>query len=187
MRRPSLSFLFPLFLCIAVSTAHGQAAQSEQQSPSSPAQGPDSAHSQSAQTSAKPANQSRSQKVWTNEDMGGLRDHSAISTVGNAHAAQPNPNDRADRNVPHRNANWYRDQILKLRAKIPPLDETIQQLQAAIDGKTVDSVRKYWAVRADDWRDQLARLKKQREDIQARIAALEDEARHNGVPQNSLP
>jgi hypothetical protein len=42
-------------------------------------------------------------------------------------------------------------------------------------------------VRPDDWRDQLARLQKQRDDIVAKISALIDEARHNGVPANALP
>jgi hypothetical protein len=184
MRRISLSFLLPLSLCILVSSARSQTTQSQQGTPSPASQTPDSKPAQPAQSPPKSA--TRPQKVWTNEDMGDLRDRSAISTVGNPHPAKPSVNEKTVPNATRRNAKWYRDQILKLRAKIPPLDANIQQLQAALSGKTVDSVRRYWGTRPDDWRDQLVRLQKQRDAIQAKIAALEDAARHDGVPQNAL-
>ena len=104
-----------------------------------------------SQTSSPPAPEQQKQparKVWTDDDVGDLRDRSAISTVGTT---------------------------------------KIRQLQDALDGKAVNSVRTYGGVRADDWRDQLSRLRKQRDDISAKIAALEDEARHNGIAPNALP
>jgi len=184
MRRTAMSALILSFVCMSASVGHSQTTQPQQQS-APPAQSSDSSQAQPAQTAPKTANQSRPQKVWTNEDVPDLRDRSAISTVGKP---QPKPNvpDKPNRNTPRGNATWYRDQIVKLRAKLPPLNESIQQLQDALSGKTVDSVRTFWGVRPDDWRDQLARLQKQRDDIQAKIATLEDEARHNGVPANAL-
>lgn len=153
---------------------------------------------QATQTSSPPASQSSSQsapaqqtppakKVWTDDDVGDLRDHSTISTVGAANAKPASPSGRAVSTAKAKDAKWYQDQILKLHAKIPPLDDKIHQLQAALDGKTVNSLRTYGGVRADDWRDQLSRLQKQRDEISAKIAALEDEARHQGVPPNTLP
>lgn len=128
-----------------------------------------------------------SKKVWTDDDVADLRDHSAISTVGGANVKRSNPSGKAVPAATASGVKWYQDQILKLQAKIPPLDNKIQQLQAALDGKTVNSVRTYGGVRADDWRDQLSRLQKERDGISAKIAALEDEARHKGVPPNALP
>lgn len=154
---------------------------------------------QPAQTSAAPVSQTSSQpapdqqkqparKVWTDDDVGDLRDRSAISTVGAPSSKPANLTGRlAAPTARTKDARWYQDQISKLRAKIPPLDDKIRHLQDALDGKAVNSVRTYGGVRADDWRDQLSRLRKQREDISAKIAALEDEARHNGITPNALP
>jgi hypothetical protein len=170
-------------LCLSatlLSTARGQTAQATQTS-SAPA-------SQSSTQSASgqqipPANK----KVWTNDDVGDLRDHSAITTIGGANAKPANPSERPLAGAKAKDTQWYRDQILKLQAKVPPLDDKIHQLEAALNGETVNSVRTYGGVRADDWRDQLSRLQKQRGDILAKIDALQDEARHNGVPPNKLP
>jgi hypothetical protein len=60
-------------------------------------------------------------------------------------------------------------------------------LQAGLNGATVNETRHYGGVKLDDWHDQLARLQKQREDIAAQISAMQDEARHNGVPDNQIP
>jgi len=185
MRRTGLSFFILSFLSMSASVGRSQTTQPQQQS-APPAQSPDSTQPQPSQAPPKTTNPPRPQKVWTNEDVQDLRDHSAISTVGKPQPPKPNPAETPNRNTPRGNAAWYREQILKLRAKLPPLNDSIQQLQDALSGKTVDSVRRYWGVRPDDWRDQLARLQKQRDDIQAKIAALQDEARHNGVPASAL-
>lgn len=150
---------------------------------------------QATQTGSVPTSQSapaqqtepETKKVWTNDDVSDLRDHSPISTFTGTNAKPANPRGQTAPTAKARDAKWYRDQILKLQAKIPPLDDKIHQLQAALDGKTVNSVRTYGAVRADDWRDQLSRLQKQRNNISDKIAAIEDEARHNGVLPNTLP
>jgi hypothetical protein len=185
MRLASMSFFILFLVCLFASIGRSQTTQSQQQT-APPAQSSDAAQAQPAQTAPKPANQSRPQKVWTNEDVQDLRDHSEISTIGKPQPPNANANNQPARNTTRANATWYRDQLKTLRSKLPPLDEKIQQLQAALSGKTVDSVRQAWGVMPDDWRDQLARLQKQRADIQAKITTLEDEARHNGVPQTAL-
>lgn len=185
MRSASMSFFILLFLCTFASIGRSQTGQPSQQS--APAtQSSDSTQAQPTPTAPKPANQSPPQKVWTNEDVQNLRDHSEISTIGKAQPADTNAAEKPNRNATRQTVDRYREQISKLRAKLPPLDDSIQQLQAALSGKTVDSVRQYYGVRPDDWRDQLARLQKQRDDIQAKITALEDEARHTGVPAKDL-
>ena len=132
---------------------------------------------------------SPSKKVWTNDDIGDLREASAVSTVGesNSGSTETSPRSPASKG---RNAKWYQSQIAKLQAQIPPLDTQIAELQAAIEGKPTgdakESKRPY-GVKADQWPVELDHLQKKRNDIEAHISALEDEARHNGVPPNALP
>jgi hypothetical protein len=86
-----------------------------------------------------------------------------------------------------KDTKWYQDRITKLQAELPPLDDQIGQLQAALNGQTVNSVRKWGGTKPDDWRVQLDGLQKKHDDIQARISALKDQARHDGVSPNALP
>jgi len=146
---------------------------------SSSAQNPD----QSAASPA-PAEQTAQKKVWTNDDG---RFHSRPSSSADAStktagaANKPKPNNNG------KNAGWYRGQITKLQGQIPPLDEKIAQLQAALNGQQVNAPRAYGWSKPEDWHDALARYQKQREDIQAKISSLEDEARHSGVPESEIP
>ena len=133
--------------------------------------------------------QSGGKKVWTNEDVDGLHDGSPISTFKSAdgkpaaHNARPVPRNGKD-------AKWYRDQIARLQAQIPPIDKQITELQDAIQGKATgdgkESKRPY-GVKADQWPFELDQLQKKRDDIELRIEALQDEARHNGIPPGALP
>lgn len=124
-------------------------------------------------------------KVWTNEDMREVHRHDAISTFSatNNKPANGKPAGTAKAN---KDAKQYQDQILRLQAKLPPLDAQISELQATLNGDTVNSTRHIGA-KIDDWRDELARLQTQREDITTKISALQDEARRNGVPANQIP
>ena len=87
-----------------------------------------------------------------------------VSTVGKVDAKPVNQPSNQDVGKGH-DAAWYRQQIESLQQKIPPLDDKILKLKAALSGKSVDSVRTWGGVRPDDWRDQLARLEKQKEDL----------------------
>jgi hypothetical protein len=125
-------------------------------------------------------------KVWTNEDMRDVHSHDAISTFStkNNKPANNKPAGNADGNAAAKN---YQTQITRLQEKLPPLDEQISQLQAALNGDTVNSTRHVGGAKIDDWHDELVRLQKQREDIVAKISALQDEARSKGVPANQIP
>ena len=56
-----------------------------------------------------------------------------------------------------------------------------------LNGGQVNEVRHYGGNKIDDWHDELARLQAQRDDINAKIAALQDQARHDGVSPNDIP
>jgi hypothetical protein len=146
-------------------------------------QGSDSASQANGQTS--PTAPSPGRKVWTNDDVSGLR-KDEFSTASPAPAVSTQVKAPASK----RNAAWYRDQILQLQAKIPPLDAQIADLRSALEGKPTGdgkkSVRPY-SVRSDDWAVQLAQVSQKRDDILEKISTLRDAARHNGIAPNTLP
>jgi hypothetical protein len=203
-------FAAALFAAVISTPARAQEAQPAQpaQSPaaspsSSPSSSPvptppASAPAQSAAQNSAPGDASSAQqakpavkRVWTDDDMGDLRENSSISTVGNAHgnAGSSKPGAKtANSNAPRsKTAQYYHDQIVRLQGQIPPIDQKISDLQAAIEGKPVSGARTFGGVRPDDWKDEVQRLQKQRDDITAKIATLQDQARHQGVPENQIP
>jgi hypothetical protein len=123
-------------------------------------------------------------KVWTNENLGGSHSQPDDSSA----SAQPGSNaGTAAARPKSKNARWYHDQIAKLQAQIPPLDKTIAELQAALEGKTLNEPLRYGGNRIGDWKEQLQQLQTKRQDTLDKIAALEDQARHNGIEPNALP
>jgi hypothetical protein len=173
------------FLTANAAIAQAPAAQSAQAQPAQPAA---AAQTPAQDSAGDPSSQQPPQKkVWTNEDLSTLDPHQGVSTIGSRKATP------AKRTAPAKgnNANWYRNQIVALQAKIPPIDSQIAELQAGLDGKSAgdgkQSTRPYYTVKADDWSRQLAELQKKRGDILAQIGVLQDQARHNGVPPNALP
>jgi uncharacterized protein YukE len=128
-------------------------------------------------------------KVWTNDDVGGLRREAPISSVGVPAAKQARQNQAQAKAAAPANAATvrnYRDRILALQKQLPDLDSKISELQGAVNGDTVNSTR-HVGVKIDDWHDELARLQTQRTDVASRINALQDQARHSGVPENEIP
>jgi uncharacterized protein YukE len=187
--------LFVAGMAFVSASAFGGAARA-QNAPAQPASATGSAPAQSttpgtsapqtATTAAPSAPVTPAKKVWTNEDMGAVHKDPAISTFSSKPNKPANTKPVAAKPTT-KSAGQYQAQITNLQAKLPPLDEQISELQAGLNGATVNETRHYSGTKLDDWRDQLARLQKQRDDIAARISALQDEARHNGVPDNQIP
>jgi hypothetical protein len=178
--RWALSFAAGMFL--SATNAGALCAQSNPPPPA-PAQAADSA----AQTAPK--------KVWTNDNVKTPEGQPEVSTFQpeNRGTSQPDGKVRGKSAASTRNnrdAKWYQDQIAKLQAKIPPLDAQIVELQAAIKGEPTGDAKssaRPRGVKADSWEGEMAQLQKQRDDIVDKIAALQDEARHNGVSPSALP
>lgn len=130
-------------------------------------------------------------RVWTNENMPSRDPAGASASQGsNGGAATPNGSARPKASASNKDEKWYHDQIFKLQAKLPALDQGIAELQAAINGKPTgngETSSRPRGAKTDDWATQLRELQKQRDDILARIEALKDEARHKGVSPNALP
>jgi hypothetical protein len=169
------------FLC-AIFGLQG-AAQSNATSPANPASGQSAeAGSQASSTPAQPP----AKKVWTNDDVTGLRQDSVISTFAPP-KAKPSNNGAKPGNPKSKNTQWYQNRIAGLEAKLPPIDDQIGELQAALSGQTVNEVRKFGGNRPDDWGVELADLQKKHDDIEAEISTLRDQARHDGISPSALP
>jgi hypothetical protein len=125
--------------------------------------------------------------VWTNDDMSEVHSDSAISTVGSNKSGASRTRAKAANAPSSKTAQYYHNQITKLEAQIPPIDQKISDLQAAIEGKSVSQARTYGWSKPGDWKQALEDLQKQRDDINSKIAALQDQARHAGVPENQVP
>jgi hypothetical protein len=140
----------------------------------------------SGSTQSQPQPQTPQKKVWTNDNLGGSHsqpNNASASAQQNSNSSSTTPAKPKSK----KEAKWYHDQIAKLQAQIPPLDKTIAELQAALDGKTLNEPLHYGGNRIGDWKEQLQQLQTKRQDTLDKIAALEDEARHNGIEPNALP
>jgi hypothetical protein len=114
--------------------------------------------------------------------------HTGVSTVGKTDAPKlgqkPNPSAKS------RDGQWYHDQIAKLLSQVESLDKQIAEIQATLAGKpTGDGVQstRPSGVRFDSWQNELAQLTKKRDNLRYQVAALQDQARHAGVPTNAIP
>ena len=167
-----------------IARAQGSSAAGQTAAPA-PAQATTAATASANGTSSATTAPAPTKKVWTNEDISEVHKNSVISTFSAA-GSKPG-NAKAAGNAKGGNAKQYQDQITKLQAKLPPLDDQIAELQATLNGTAVNSTRHYSGTKIDDWHEELLQLQKQRDDVSAKISALQDEARRNGVPANQIP
>jgi chaperonin cofactor prefoldin len=184
MNHRTLALLGAVAIAAFFSTT-ARAQSTPQDTPAQPA--PAATAPSVSSTSPAPAAQPPAKKVWTNDDVSDLRGSSPISTVGNAKSGSGKPGAKSASSAHTKEARSYHDQIARLQAQLPPIDQKISELQAALSGKQVSEDRHFGGVRPDDWKDELARLQKQHDDIATKIATLEDQARHAGAPTNQIP
>jgi hypothetical protein len=174
------------FALLMFSLAAGAPALAQSNSPSSSSVSP--SEQSTTQTPAPVADalpESASKKVWTNDDMTDVA-HGPTPAKPPANTAKVSAT-KAAVAPKTKSSQWYRDQIVKLQAQLPLLESQISELQAALSGEAVSETRKYGGVKLDDWSVELKQLQQKRDDIFAKIAVLEDQARHDGVAPNSLP
>ena len=132
MNRRALHFFARVVFVIAA-VAFAAATSFAQNDAPPPAQSP------TQSSSPDPAPPAPAKKVWTNEDM-----HSAATSPPDSNVKPAGTVNKPKPNAKGKDAGWYRTQISKLQAQIPPLDEKISQLQAALNGQTVASATQTW-------------------------------------------
>jgi hypothetical protein len=168
--------------------------QGQAPAPSAPADSQKEVPSDTQSAAPSPGQNSTPQapakKVWSNEDVNGLRDPSIASSLPPAPTKAQSSATGRKPPANTKDAKWYSDTITKLQAKIPPLDDQIAELQAAIDGKPTGNgtaSERPRSVKADSWPVEMDNLEKQRDGIQSQLDALYDQARRSGIPSSALP
>ncbi len=132
----------------------------------------------------------KTKKVWTNDDVQDLGGKSGVSVVGDAQGAadadkaEPKPADYAKEKDP----NWYRKQLVPLRAEMERLDKEITKTREFINGGHTGEGQLKVNVFSVPMNpaDQIAQLEKRKATVQSKIDALEDRARRNDIPPGAL-
>jgi len=205
----SLLILFSAFTCAAQSTGSGTPPPSEPAKLAGQAQPPIPAPSQ-AQSSAPGANVAAStdqasdkdptkkkpKKVWTNEEMSTI--HGKISIVGNPEQANVYPDSRKWNNDSdsgngndlerEKVAANYREQLRQLHEQQDDIDKKIADFRNfkadnASPSGGINIRNRYSMTPAED---QIRQLEEKKKQIQAKIDALEEEARKNGIEAGEL-
>jgi chromosome segregation ATPase len=193
----SVLILFSAFTCAAQSSGSGAPAPSEPSKPS--AQAPASAANAAApkdEKSDKDPTKKKPKKVWTNEEMPTLQ--GKISVVGdpelaNASSESRKWNDDSDsgngNNLEREKAIAnYREQLRQLRQQQDGIDKKITDFRNfkadnASPSGGINVRNRYTMTPAED---QIRQLEDQKKQIQAKIDAIEDEARKNGIEPGEL-
>ncbi|MFI5058040.1 MAG: hypothetical protein ACHQLQ_07625 [Candidatus Acidiferrales bacterium] len=205
----SVLVLFPAFTCAGQSTGAGAPPSSEPAKPAAQSPPPAPAASQ-AQTSSSDANaaapkdqagdkeptKKKPKKVWTNEEMSSI--HGIISVVGNPEQANAyadsrkwnNDSDSGNGNDLEREkavAN-YRELLRQLREQQEDIDKKIADFRNFKADNASPSgginVRKGYSMTPVE--DQIQQLEEKKKQIQAKIDAIEEEARKNGIEAGEL-
>jgi cell division protein FtsB len=127
---------------------------------------------------AKPA------KVWTNDEIGTLRDKQGVSVVGNSKPQNVSATSKAYSQ--EKDAAWYRSQLASLRAEIDKLDPEIAKLKAFLSGENVSDPSTMQRKLVPTPQDQLKQKEAKRQADEAQIEDLLDRARHNGIEPGAL-
>jgi hypothetical protein len=139
-------------------------------------------------TAAPPKTPAPDKKVWTNEEVGKMDPHTGVSTIGKEDHS--NQGQRSGPNSAHHDAKWYHDEIAKMQDKVAALDKQIAEINAALNGNPTGDQKRSTrpsGVKSDDLKDERDRFEAERDQWLEKIAALQDEARHNGIDPNKLP
>ena len=166
-----------LFLSLAVLLAMAPwAANGQSQAP---------AASQTAPTQTPPATSGKQAKVWTNDDVGALRNNDNVSVVGNSAGAKKT-SARSQSNSYEKDPAWYRTQLAPLQAEVGQLDSQIAKLQEFIKGGNVSESQPYYHGPPGNPQNQLNQLEKKRQADAGKIDDLLDRARHNSIEPGAL-
>ena len=158
---------------------------------SSPSPPPDSPAQRDSSGNSAPAKSGNPKKVWTEDDLNSLK--SRVSVVGGPSKSPktsqkpPQDNQAAASLPPEKDPAWYHRQLSPLRAQIEEMDAQIRKLKDAQGGKeTSDAGRRYGLHLPMNTQDRIEVLEKGKRELQAKVDALEDQARRNGLNPGDL-
>jgi hypothetical protein len=139
-----------------------------------------------SQDSAQPADAKKPKKVWTNENLSGA--NGAVSIVGNPKNASKNKSIAAKPADAQYIAS-ARKQLDKLQAQIADADQQIADLKNFSKGEPSSSaggIKLNKGYNREPIEVQIRTLEEKKKDLQAKIDALLDEARKNGIEPGQL-
>jgi len=184
--KPSPFFGVVLFSLAAIFAAHPANLRAQAASTSTSSQ---------TQTANPPPPQ---KKVWTNDDVDELRDQGAggISVMGPAAAPATTPAQKATAKpaagapkIPNeKDPEWYRKQLAPLYDKLSQISDQIAAAQSAVNGDSRGDSGVSMGARAPAGtpQEQVVALQKEQQDVQSKIDALLDQARHNDIAPGDL-
>ena len=182
------TFLMTAFWALLGSTLAVSAQAQSPQPSNAPAAAPSPNSATPSTSAAAPASESDTpnppgkpapKKVWTNDDFGA---HAA-----NSASKKPKPANPEAKPAKGKSGAYYRSQIQKLNSQIADLDTKIATYRAALNGEAqANAALQQYHMRAADWPAEIANLTQQKQDLQAKITAIEDQARHDGIEPGEL-
>jgi hypothetical protein len=205
----SVLILFSAFTCAAQCTGSGAPSPSEPSKPAAQSQPPAPAASQTQTPSAaananapkdqtidKDQTKKKPKKVWTNEEIPTV--HGNISVVGDPAQAssysdsrQWNTNSDSGNGGKSERVNAianYRKQLRQLREQQEAIDKKISDFRnfKADNSSPSGGINVHNRYSMTPVEDQIKQLEDKKKQIQARIDAIEDEARKNGIEPGEL-
>jgi hypothetical protein len=165
------------------------------QSPDTPSSSPSAVKPADSQTNAKAATspeKKKPKKVWTNDELGGVKGDISVVGDGNAYSGAPTSAKSAPSagptNAHQRLVDSYRDQIQQYQAQIDAIDKRIAQLKDFKAENTSPSggINPYQGYDMVPLSDQMKQLEDRKKQLQSRIDDTEVEARKHGVDPGEL-
>jgi hypothetical protein len=176
-------FLFAV-LVLLLAMAPGLCIGQSQPTAATPQPATESAPPPPPQTQTAPIANAKPAKVWTNDEIGTLRNKQGVSVVGNSKPQNVSATSKAYSQ--EKDPAWYRKQLKPLRAEIDKLNPEIARLKAFLSGENVSDPATMQRKLVPTPQDQLKQKEAKRQSDDAKIEDLLDRARHNGIEPGAL-
>jgi len=146
----------------------------------------DSAAPQSQPTTPSREEPKKTKKVWTNENLGDVSG-SAISQVGDARKSSPGKN-AAAKPATSQMVAAYRKQLTTLHAQLAGVEKQIADLMSFSKGETpgANGMQLHKSYSTEPVEDQVRKLEEKRKSLAAKMDAVFDAARKQGIEPGQL-
>ena len=146
----------------------------------------DSAAPQSQPTTPSREEPKKTKKVWTNDNLGDVSG-SAISQVGDARNSSPGKN-AAAKPASSQVVAAFRKQLATLQAQLAGVDKRIADLKSFSKGETpgANGMQMHKSYSTEPVEDQVRKLEERRKSLAAKMDALLDAARKQGIEPGQL-
>lgn len=154
--------------------------------PYSSSRSQDSAASQSQPAAPSREEPKKTKKIWTNDNLGDVSG-SAISQVGDERNSSPGKGTAAKPTSPQV-VTAFRKQLATLQAQLTGVEKQIADLKSFSKGETpgANGLQLHKSYSTEPVEDQLRKLEEKRKSIAAKMDAVFDAARKQGIEPGQL-